>query len=111
MSRSPMVSGSFFLSVTFFLAEVVWSCGAGVVWSCCAEVAWSGCAGAVWSCLAGVVWSGGPVVAGFCANTPKENRLSAARIAAGVLHGWLIVRDSCIATLYALSLRSVSPMY
>src|ERR1035438_4954377 len=37
MSRSPIVSGSFFLSVVFlvsFLAGAVWSCWSVVVWSC-----------------------------------------------------------------------------
>src|ERR1019366_5477308 len=84
MSRLPMASGSFFVSVGFLVSFLAL---AGVVWSC-------------WSV---VVWS--------CASAAKENRLSAARIATGVLHGWLIVRDSCIATLYALSLRGVWPIY
>src|ERR1039457_5165308 len=84
MSRSPIASGSFFLSMGFLVSFLA---------------------------LAGVVWSCWPVVVWSCASAAKDNRLSVARIATGVLHGWLIGRDSCIATLYALSLRGVGPTY
>src|ERR1017187_1182254 len=85
MSRFPIASGSFFVSVGFLVFFLV-----------------SFLVGVVWSCWSGVAWS--------CASAAKGNRLSAARIAPGVLHG-LIARDSCIATLYALSLRGVWPIY